>query len=215
MPIQLHCLSPLNPPLHNLRRRRLNPITQLLLNPPEHVVDRKPHILLRDARNMPRDILHKVLLLPRRLPKHPPQPPRLHKVLVRDLRGETRHLPNPPLMFRDGREIRLLPRGVERRRLDARAHVIRILAVVLREVHEAVALVGRVDGGLGGVRGEHLVVCADAVAGGVGVGEHPALKHGVCGGGDAGDHVGGGECGLFYVCEVVGWLHTCLVRWMD
>lgn len=52
-----------------------------------------------------------------------------------------------------------------------------VFAVVGGEVHEAVALEGAVDRGVGGVGRELLVVYSDAVAGGVGIGEHSGLEH--------------------------------------
>lgn len=61
-------------------------------------------------------------------------------------------------------------------RPEARAHVVWVAAVVAVNGAWAVALVGVVDGGEGLVGGELLVVCAEAVAGGVGVGEHSRLE---------------------------------------
>jgi hypothetical protein len=59
------------------------------------------------------------------------------------------------------------------------------------------------DRRLRAVDGEHLVVGADAVAVGIGVGEDAALKHLVGGEADAGDDVGGAEAGLLDLGEVV------------
>jgi hypothetical protein len=56
------------------------------------------------------------------------------------------------------------------------------------------------------IDGDLLVVSSETVALGIRVGEEPCLEDGICGGFDAGDEVGGGECGLFYFCEIIRWL---------
>lgn len=72
------------------------------------------------------------------------------------------------------------------------------------EGHLAVALeVADAIAGSRGVDGKLLVVSSDAVAVSVGVGEEAGLQDGVCGGLDAGDHVGGVVCGLLDLGKVV------------
>ena len=63
------------------------------------------------------------------------------------------------------------------RRLQRRANVVGVLAVVVGKVHEAVALERTVDGLFGCVSWQHLVVGAKAIASGVWVGEHASLEH--------------------------------------
>lgn len=83
------------------------------------------------------------------------------------------------------------------------ADVIGSSALVV-EGHGAVALeVGHVVGRAGRVDGELLVVDADAVAVGVGVGEEAGLEDGIRGGFDARDQVGRVEGDLFDLGEVV------------
>ena len=144
---------------------------------------------------MHRNITHQMLLLPLLQPQHLPERPRLHEVYVRDFLQIIRRRAEPLLvpLRRLHSSVRI---GPEWRR------VIRRCAVVPRDSAGAVALEGRV-GVQGAVDGDLLVVDAETVALGVGVAEEAGLEHGVDGGFDAGDEVGGGEGELFDVGEVV------------
>lgn len=64
--------------------------------------------------------------------------------------------------------------------LQRRIDVARVFAVVGGEVHGTVALEGAVHGDVRSVGGKLLVVYSDAVAGGVGIGEHSGLEHCFC-----------------------------------
>ncbi len=79
------------------------------------------------------------------------------------------------------------------------------IAEVAVEAHAAVAVVVG-DVALGGVDRQQIVVGADAVAVGVGVGEEPALQHLVRRVAHAGEDVGRVEGGLLDLGEVVGGL---------
>ena len=94
----------------------------------------------------------------------------------------------------------------ESHRLELAADVIWIAGVVGREVHEAVALGGTVDVGGGGVGGQELVIDAEAVAGGVRIGKHARLEHGVRAGFDAWDHLARAKGRLFDLGEPVLWV---------
>ena len=80
--------------------------------------------------------------------------------------------------------------------------IVGVGAVVAVDVHGAVA-VSRVEGLERAVDGDLFVVATQAVAVGVGVGEETGLEDWVGGGLGAGDHVRGGEGGLFDLREVV------------
>ena len=80
--------------------------------------------------------------------------------------------------------------------------VVRVSAVVAVDVHVAIAVCG-IEGFERAVDGDLLVVAAQAVAVRVRVGEETGLKDWVGGGLDTGDHVRGGESGLFNLREVV------------
>lgn len=67
--------------------------------------------------------------------------------------------------------------GGKVRRLQRGTNVVGVLAVVVGEVHKTVALERAVDGLFGCVGRQHLVVGADAIAGGVWVGERASLEH--------------------------------------
>ena len=132
-----------------------------------------------------------------------PQGTWLHEICLRDL---GREIDWPSKVFLSGFVDRRRNIFLEFCRLDLCAEVVWIPAVVASEVHEAVALGRRVYVDNGAVGRKKLVVCSEAVAGRVGVGEHACLEHWVGGGFDAGDHVGRREGGLFDVGEVVGWV---------
>ena len=138
-----------------------------------------------------------------------PQPRRLLKVLVRDFRGERNRHPRGCLV--ECADALILSRArsflaalLKLQGFDAGPHIVRIVAVVGCKIHEAVALNGAVDLALSGISREELVVDAESVAGGVGVGKHARLEHGVWAGGDAADHVAGAEGCLLDLGEPVG-----------
>jgi hypothetical protein len=143
---------------------------------------------------MRRDIINEVILLPWRPAKNLPQRPRLHEVLVRDAELEVRRRARPGLLRgREGAGLlqRAECRGVVGQRAGVSVHG-----------HESVTLV-RVVHVKRSVDGDLLVVDAEAVALGVGVGEEAGLEDRVSGGFDAGHQVGWGEGDLFDFGEVV------------
>lgn len=118
-------------------------------------------------------------------PKDLPQPSSLLKVRVFHRGRVSADLTDPLLVLcdgtRDGTRLGLktavLRVGSEMRGLQRRAHVIGVLPVVIGEVHEPVTLEGTVDRGMGLVGREELVVCAQTIAGCIGVGKHASLEH--------------------------------------
>lgn len=145
---------------------------------------------------MTRHVADKVLLLPGCSSQDVPEASGLDKVLIGNL----------PEDIVDGlaRPVLVLARGLEVAvgQVLAGARVGVAGAIVAVDDHGAVALEG-VEGNGGGVDGDLLVVGAEAVAVGVGVGEEAGLEDGVGRGLDAGDEVGGGEGGLLDLGKVV------------
>jgi hypothetical protein len=98
----------------------------------------------------------------------------LNKVVVRDMTGVSDHFSDPLLMLcvqADCLRLDSLDFGVELGRLECGIDVVGVSAVVVIESHLAVSLEWAVHGDLRSVGWELLVVDAEAVAGGVGVGE--------------------------------------------
>ena len=122
-------------------------------------------------RNQSRHNILQELVLRLLPPNNLPQLPRLLEIPIRDLSGVALYLAVPDLVA-----LGIAVRLAEVDRAEARAHVVWVATVVAVDGAWAVALVGVVDGGEGLVGGELLVVCAEAVAGGVGVGEHSRLE---------------------------------------
>lgn len=174
-----------SPPLpHNLRKKFPKP----LVNPREHrfrhvSLSSHPHqihkdkltnslltqpLINRDQRrhNILQELALRLLFL-----DNLPQLSRLLEIPIRDLGGVALHLAVPDLVAL-GIAVRLSEIDLA----EARAHVVRVAAVVAVDGARAVALVGAVDGGERLVGGELLVVCAQAVASGVRVGEHSRLE---------------------------------------
>lgn len=115
-----------------------------------------------------------------------PQPSSLLKVHVINGGGIGADFAHPLLVLGDGalngtRLSRTVGLGAgargKMRRPQRGANVVGIVAIVAGEVHEAVALEGTVDGLFGCVGRQHLVVCTNAVASGIWVGEHASLEH--------------------------------------
>jgi hypothetical protein len=107
-------------------------------------------------------------------PNNLPQTSRLNKVVVRDMTSVSGHFPDPLLMLRmqaDCLRLDSLDFRIELGRLECGIDVVGISAVVVIESHLAISLERAIHGGLGRVGGELLVVDAEAIAGGVGVGE--------------------------------------------
>lgn len=103
-----------------------------------------------------------------------PQSSRLYKVVVRDVTGVSGHFSNPLLMLRvqaDCLRLDSLDFRIKLGRLECGIDVVGISAVVPIESHLTVSLERAVHGDLGCVGRELLVVDAEAIAGGVGVGE--------------------------------------------
>lgn len=139
--------------------------------------------------------MHKVLLLALLAAQNLPQPVRLLKVLVRDgdLLGE--HGAGPLLVLLAGLD------GAEFQRAEG-GRVVWVCAIVAVDGHGAVTLV-RVECAQRAVDGDLLVVYAQTVAVGVGIGEEAGLEDWVGRGLGAGDHVRGGEGGLLNLRKVV------------
>lgn len=106
--------------------------------------------------------------------KDVPQGCSLLKVHRSDLAREAAHFANPLLVFRDGGVN--LAGGLESCGLERRVDVVRVGPVVVCEVHEAIALVGRVNGRLAAVCRQLLVVNTETVSGSIGVGKHASLQ---------------------------------------
>lgn len=109
------------------------------------------------------------------LPKDVPQGSSLLIVLRGHLAGEAAHLASPLLVFCNGGGH--LAGILESRGLERGVDIVGVGAVVVREVHVAITLVRGVDGDLGAVGGELLVVDSETVSGSVGVGKHAGLQH--------------------------------------
>ena len=146
----------------------------------ELTVDLLPQPLPLDLAHMLRDIPYKAFLTPIALPpKYLPQRARLHKVLVRDFRRE-----GDRLVVVDGLCLRCLrfwccrmpirmpircsavtltPQTdmetlAKRHRPDRTPHIIRISPIIRPEIHRPIPLRRTVDGRLGCVRRQGLVV---------------------------------------------------------
>ena len=133
-----------------------------------------------DALDAADKVLNDSILMTGLTPNNLPQLCGLHKVLVLDLASVGSDVPSPFLVFRVQSQrgcAHALPVLVKLGRLNRRANVVGILAVVVGEVHEAVALERTVDGLFGCVGWQHLVIGAETVAGSVWVGEHASLEH--------------------------------------
>lgn len=130
---------------------------------------------------MPRNILHKVLLLTRRPAQNHPQPVRLDKVLIRN--GDLlRNSGTSPLFV-----FLACFDGLVRQWTEG-GWVVRVCAVVAMHVHCAIAVPGA-EGSKRAVDGDLVVVPAQTVAVRVWVGEETGLQDWVGGGLDAWDHV--------------------------
>ena len=160
----------------------------------EHAVGLLPHARVSIAQ-MTRDVLDKVILLTRGAAEDLPETVGLDVVLVGDGVLLSDDGAGPFLVFLAGLDGLVL-QGAEG------GGVVGVGAVVAVDVHDAVAVPGA-EGLEGAVDGNLLGVSAQTVTVGVWVGEEAGLEDGVGGGLDAGDHVGGGEGGLFDLCEVV------------
>lgn len=141
------------------------------------------------------DVVHEGILLAGLAAQDLPEPVGLDVVLGRDgeLLGDDGA--GPLLVLLAGLD------GLVAQRAEA-GRVVGVGAVVAVHVHGAVAM-PRAEGAHGAVDGDLLVVAAQTVAVGVGVGEEAGLQDGVGGGLDAGDHVRGREGGLLDLGEVV------------
>lgn len=169
--------------------------SQLLIDPREHVVGSLSDIRGSTAQ-VTRHVADEVLLLARRSPQDVPEPGGLDKVLVGNLSEQVvDSLAGPVLVLAGGLEV-----AVGQVLAGARVGVAG--AVVAVDDHGPVALEG-VEGDGGGVDGDLLVVGAEAVAVGVGVGEEAGLEDGVGRGFDSGHEVRGGEGGLLDLGKVV------------
>lgn len=131
---------------------------------------------------MTRDVLHKVILLTGLTAKDLPETIGLDIVLLSNGELLRDNSTNPLLMFLGGLDGPVLQR-------TEGGGVVRVGAVVTLNVHVAVAVPGA-EGFERAVDGDLLVVSAQTVAVGIRVGEETGLEDGVCGGLDAGDHVG-------------------------
>lgn len=146
---------------------------------------------------MSRHVSDKVSLLSFSAAQDIPQTLGLHVVVSHNLVEVQDSLRGPLLVgvAGDGRVL-LVGQGAVRR------GVVGVGTVVAVDCHGTVTLEG-VEGVQRRVDGDLLVVDAETVAVGVGVGEEAGLEDGVGGGLDAGDEVGGGEGNLLDLGEVV------------
>ena len=144
---------------------------------------------------MSRHILDEIVLLTRRPAQNLPELAGLDEILVgdRDLLRDSGA--RPLLVFLAGLDGLVGEVAVGGR-------IVGVGAVVAVDGHDAVALVG-VEGAQGCVDRDLLVVDAEPVAVGVGVGKESGLQDWISGGLDARDHVGGGEGHLLDFGEVI------------
>ena len=175
-------------------RLRLNPLPQFLINLSEHVIGPIPDGLL-GPRKMPSHVTNKIILLARLLAQNLPQRSRLHIIFLRD-RNLLRHRrASPFFMF-----LRRLDGLVGHIAVGRR--VVGIGAIIAIDCHDAVALI-RIESAEGLVDRDLLVVDAEAMAVGVGVGKQTGLEDWVGRGFNTRDHVRGGEGDLFDLGKVV------------
>jgi hypothetical protein len=146
--------------------------TKLTINTPAQV-------RVLDALDAADKVLNDSILMTGLTPNNLPQLRGLHKVLVLDLASEGSDVPSPFLVFRVQSQrgcAHALPVLVKLGRLDRRANVVGISAVVVVESHGSVALEGTVNLHFCGVGRELLVVHAETVAGCIGVCKESCLE---------------------------------------
>lgn len=177
-----------------LLRLLLDPGPQLLVDPCKHVICPPADGLLGRAQ-MPRHIVHKIILLSLLAAEHLPQQARLHEILVRD-RQLLRHGRAGPLLVFLRRFDGLVGHVPVRRR------VVGVGAVVAVDRHDAVALIG-VESSEGLIDGDLLVVDAEAMAVSVRVGEQTGLQDRIGRRFDPGNHVRRRKGDLLDLGEIV------------
>lgn len=202
MPSRHLCGNILGSELDVLLRGSLDGSAEVRADLGEHVISPRPSVLVRVAQ-VNRHVLDEVLLLAGGPAEDVPQAVCLLVVVGLDLVEEVSHGEAGPLLVLVGGLDGLVRQGA------VAAGVVGVCAVVAVHGHGAVALEG-VEGVEGCVHGDLLVVDAEPVSVGVGVGEETGLEHGVCRGLNARDEVGWGECDLLDLGKVV--LHVLVER---